>query len=474
MEEEGEEETSLRSFLRWAAEQGITDYHSSSTQSRSCLGHSLFVSHFPQAGGRGLAAARDLRKGESILRVPKSALITAESLGKEDESLSRALRNHTSLSSTQILALALLNEVNKGKSSCWHTYLKQLPQSYDTLAYFGHFEIQALQVEDAIWSAEKAVQKAKVELKEVSALMCEIKLKPHLMTLKAWLWASATISSRTMHIPWDTAGCLCPVGDFFNYDAPGGVENSEDLFNGPDDLCGSTVARLIDAGYEEDHNAYCFYARRNYRKGEQVLLSYGTYTNLELLEHYGFLLIDNPNDKAFIPLEPNMYRLCSWSGDLIHIHKGGNPSFALLSTLRLWWAPQNARKSVGQNVYSGKQLSPANEVSVMEWISDKCRALLEKLPTSIESDKNLLDFLEKVLEDHEMEVREMPQELLGFYESKKLSGEEEACVITRKRSFDRWKLAIKWRLNFKAILCDCISYCTYNIDEILCQNYSRE
>ena len=24
-----------------------------------------------------------------------------------------------------------------------------------------------------------------------------------------------------MHIPWDEAGCLCLVGDLFNYDAPG-------------------------------------------------------------------------------------------------------------------------------------------------------------------------------------------------------------------------------------------------------------
>ena len=46
----------------------------------------------------------------------------------------------------QILTIALLNEVNKGKSSWWYPYLKQLPRSYDTLAGFGQFEIQALQV----------------------------------------------------------------------------------------------------------------------------------------------------------------------------------------------------------------------------------------------------------------------------------------------------------------------------------------
>ncbi|RVW19798.1 Protein SET domain group 40 [Vitis vinifera] len=56
-----------------------------------CVGHSLCVSHFPHAGGRGLAAARDLSQGELILTVPKSALMTSQSLLK-DEKLSVAVK----------------------------------------------------------------------------------------------------------------------------------------------------------------------------------------------------------------------------------------------------------------------------------------------------------------------------------------------------------------------------------------------
>lgn len=98
------------------------------------------------------------------------------------------------------------------------------------------------------------------------------------------------ISSRTLHTPWDDAGCLCPVGDFFNYAAPeeesfcsedemhmGGVssncsslraEISTEKSNDEQLDCNSQ--RLTDGGYEEDVAAYCFYARRNYKKGEQV------------------------------------------------------------------------------------------------------------------------------------------------------------------------------------------------------------
>lgn len=95
-----------------------------------------------------------------------------------------------------------------------------------------------------------------------------------------------------MHIPWDEAGCLCPVGDLFNYAAPGeepsGFDDLElgshaSSFQGATSLRGDTrytldveqldfSERLTDGCFVEDVAAYCFYARENYKKGEQVLL----------------------------------------------------------------------------------------------------------------------------------------------------------------------------------------------------------
>ncbi|KAL7223602.1 hypothetical protein ACSBR1_025122 [Camellia fascicularis] len=195
--EQEEEEGSLESLLKWAAEIGISDspssnrpLSSSSSSSSFCLGQSLSVSQFPDPGGRGLAAVRDLRKGELILRVPKSALITTQILLKDHPPLSLSINKHPSLSSTQILT-----------------------------------------VNDAIWAAEKAKLKAEFDWKEAISLMKELKLKRRLLTFTAWLWASASISSRTLHVPWDNAGCLCPVGDLFNYAAPGEEDfGSEDPF----------------------------------------------------------------------------------------------------------------------------------------------------------------------------------------------------------------------------------------------------
>lgn len=105
---ESEEEND---FLRWAAKLGITDSPlnlNNPFDHSSCLGHSLCVSHFPNAGGRGLAAARDLRKGELILRVPKQALFTTQSVVLQDHNFCVALRKYQSLSCTQVLGPFLL------------------------------------------------------------------------------------------------------------------------------------------------------------------------------------------------------------------------------------------------------------------------------------------------------------------------------------------------------------------------------
>ncbi|XP_029130364.1 protein SET DOMAIN GROUP 40 isoform X3 [Cajanus cajan] len=413
--------------------------------------------------------------------------MTRESV-MEDKRLSVAVNKHSALSSAQMLIVCLLYEMGKGKTSRWHPYLMHLPHTYDVLAMFGEFEKRALQVDEAIWVTEKATVKARSEWKEAHALMEDLMFKPQFLTFKAWIWAAATISSRTLHIPWDEAGCLCPVGDLFNYDAPGeepsDVEDLEHLLSNtsiPDSIklnvdndimaeaeqLDPHSQRLTDGGFEEDMNAYCFYARAHYKKGDQVLLCYGTYTNLELLEHYGFLLQENPNDKVFIPLEPAVYSSTSWSKESLYIHHNGKPSFALLTALRLWATPQNKRRSVGHLVYSGSQLSEDNEIFIMKWLSKTCDAVLKNLPTSIEEDSLLLNAMNSSEDFFTfMEITEFmssKDEIYTFLEAHNIKDAHSFTdiILTRKarRSMDRWKLALQWRFKYKKVLVDCISYC---------------
>ncbi len=211
----------------------------------------------------------------------------------------------------------------------------------------------------------------------------------------------------------------------------------------------------------------------------QVLLCYGTYTNLELLEHYGFLLNENPNDKVFIPLEPEIYSSSSWPKELLYIHQNGKPSFSLLSALRLWATPPNKRRSVGHLAYSGSQLSLDNEILVMKWTTKKCNVILTNLPTSIEDDSSLLTSINEIQDFHTLlelgkVLSSSRDEIWAFIKANNLQNVESGnnLLLSRKArwSMDRWKLAVQWRLRYKKILLDCISYCSEIVDSLSRKN----
>ncbi|XP_042393864.1 protein SET DOMAIN GROUP 40-like [Zingiber officinale] len=470
------EQDCIAALLCLAAQLGISDsppspsltlstnsgHPSSFTSSFPCLGHSLFVFYFPDAGGRGLAAARDLEKGELILRVPKAALFTTDS-AMADAKLASCLERHRHrLSPVQMLAVSLLAEVGKGRSSQWYPYLENLPRSYDTLANFTNFEVKAFQVEDAIGASEKAIALAKSDWKEAVGVLKELDLKPQFLTFSSWRWASATVSSRTLHIPWDSAGCLCPIGDLFNYAAPDeehSPENSEDTH--PD----VPVSRLTDGGYEESKSSYCFYARKNYKQGEQVLLGYGTYTNLELLEHYGFLLKENPNDKVFIDLNGGMCTSTSWPKDSLYIQPDGTPSFALLCALRLWATPAKLRKTIGSRIYSGSLVSVENERLIMKWLAKRCTCILGRLNTTIGEDNRLLSKIDRMIDQYSClgstETLYQDNEIRDFFQAHgiKEEGYDHIQLLKVRRYLERWKLAIEWRVAYKKILQSCVFYC---------------
>ena len=102
-----------------------------------------------------------------------------------------------------------------------------------------------------------------------------------------------------MHVPWDDAGCLCPVGDFFNYAAPAeepcGNKTLGSCGNGfsmqTEGLSEANAQRLTDAGFEDDVGAYCFYAKRNYREKEQVWLQVLVYHDVFPSDMYMCLLL---------------------------------------------------------------------------------------------------------------------------------------------------------------------------------------
>uniref|UniRef100_A0A2N9FQV7 Rubisco LSMT substrate-binding domain-containing protein n=1 Tax=Fagus sylvatica TaxID=28930 RepID=A0A2N9FQV7_FAGSY len=170
---------------------------------------------------------------------------------------------------------------------------------------------------------------------------------------------------------------------------------------------------------------------------------------------------------------------CSWPKELLYIHQNGKPSFSLLSALRLWATPPNKRRSVGHLAYSGSQLSLDNEILVMKWTTKKCNVILSNLPTSIEDDSSLLTSINEIQDFHTLlelgkVLSSTRDEIWAFIKANNLQNVESGnnLLLSRKArwSMDRWKLAVQWRLRYKKILLDCISYCSEIIDSLSRKN----
>ena len=290
-------------------------------------------------GWRGIVATEDIERDAVVLRVPGDILMSARSM-ERDEQLRDALRTHgetRSMTPADKLAVHLLLEASRGRGSRWHEYISRLPRAYNLLCCWTRRERAMLQDPAAIAVARRARDATRQSWERARDVLAALglTLANRWGSIDAWRWAHCTVSSRTVYVPYDAAGALCPVGDLFNYAPPppphrhaivgtpleGGDEGGEhDDDEGEDegkkDEGGREGKRWTTSGdgaWEEASREYVFRARRPYVAGEQIMLCYGRHTNLGLLEHYGFLLDEkesetggaepgNPHDAAAFAL----------------------------------------------------------------------------------------------------------------------------------------------------------------------------
>lgn len=146
-----------------------------------------------------------------------------------------------------------------------------------------------------------------------------------------------------------------------------------------------------------------------------MFLCYGRHCNLELLQHYGFVMADNPHDVAHLPahlLPPAVRQQLagesgsgSSSGHLggaagggeghaplaeAYLHACGAPSWGLLCALRLACAVPAERKAAACRALEGRPLSAASERATFAALLAACEGALAALPSSIEEDEGEL------------------------------------------------------------------------------------
>ncbi|GAB2285171.1 hypothetical protein Dimus_019623 [Dionaea muscipula] len=234
-----------------------------------------------EVGERGLVALKNIRKGEKLLFVPPSLVITADSEWSCPEAGEVLKRN--SVPDWPLLATYLISEASLLTSSRWRNYISALPQQPYSLLYWTRAELDRYL--EASQIRERAIERSNDVIGTYNDLKLRIFSKyPHLFpeevfNMETFRWSFGILFSRLVRLP-SMGGkvALVPWADMLNHSCE--------------------VQTYLD--YDKSSKGVVFTTDRAYQPGEQVFISYGKKSNGELLLSYGFVAKEgtNPSDSV--------------------------------------------------------------------------------------------------------------------------------------------------------------------------------
>ncbi|XP_048768980.2 SET domain-containing protein 4-like [Ostrea edulis] len=230
--------------------------------------------------GRGMMTKDSLTGGDIVVSIPKPLLITVETvLSSEIGELVK--RQKFKLSRQQILSLFLLSERSKGDNSFWYPYISVLPQSHTTFGYLSARELTLL--------PPKLLTAVKSKIMDIKQAYKEVRdfFPGESIAHEDFLWSWFCVNSRSVF--YKLGG-----SEFVK-------EDGNHLALAPYlDLLNHSVVAQVEAGFNNETGCYEIRTLDNYKKYDQVFISYGSHDNYHLLMEYGFTLPDNPNDAVMM------------------------------------------------------------------------------------------------------------------------------------------------------------------------------
>ncbi|KAJ0986909.1 hypothetical protein J5N97_005265 [Dioscorea zingiberensis] len=256
-------------------------------------------------GERGLVALKNIRKGEKLLFVPPSLVITADSEWGCKEA-GDVLQRY-SVPDWPLLATYLISEASLMNTSRWNRYISALPRQPFSLLYWTRLELDAYLVASHI--RERAIERITDVTDTYNDLRARIFSKhPNLFpeevyNMETFRWSFGILFSRLVRLPsMDGRVALVPWADMLNHS--------------------SEVETFLD--YDKSSQGIVFTTDKAYQPGEQVFISYGKKSNGELLLSYGFVPKEgtNPNDSVDLLLSIKKSDKC-YQEKLLALQKHG-------------------------------------------------------------------------------------------------------------------------------------------------------
>ncbi|RDX88900.1 Ribulose-1,5 bisphosphate carboxylase/oxygenase large subunit N-methyltransferase, chloroplastic, partial [Mucuna pruriens] len=236
-------------------------------------------------GERGLVASKNIRKGEKLLFVPPSLVITPLSEWSCPEAGEVLKKN--SVPDWPLLATYLISEASLMESSRWSNYISALPRQPYSLLYWSQAELDRYL--EASQIRERAIERINNVIGTYNDLRLRIFSKypdlfpDEVFNIESFKWSFGILFSRLVRLPsMDGNVALVPWADMLNHSCD--------------------VETFLD--YDKTSKGIVFTTDRPYQPGEQVFISYGKKSNGELLLSYGFVPKEgaNPSDSVELSL----------------------------------------------------------------------------------------------------------------------------------------------------------------------------
>jgi hypothetical protein len=229
---------------------------------------------------RGIIATDNIKKNDTLIKIPKDFLITLEEAENNNKDLfTEEIKKELSSPSHCILSYFLLKEIEKGEKSKWYYYFKFLPKSYLNFPIF--YTEKELNILEGT-KFKKLINEKKEEIKKDYEVLCQkIKLFSQ-YSYEHFCKIRCIISSRLfgLIIKGKKNDIIAPFADLLNHKR----------------------SRDTKWFFSENENFFGIIALKNINKGFQVYDSYGRKSNVRYLLNYGFTIENNEDDDIQIQI----------------------------------------------------------------------------------------------------------------------------------------------------------------------------
>ena len=237
----------------------------------------------PSCGSRGAIAQADIASNEPMLFIPIKLMMSPPNAYKDPVIGAILEENEDNLQDDLLLAVFIMYEVSKGKSSFWYPYIRMLPEPETAMRWTDAElrELQDIRVMTRIRSRMRSL-KSVFDRRVKAFFSCYPDIFDeatfHFESFQfAWFCIQARAFGR--RLPWTA---MVPFADCLNHK---NVQTKYDYH-----VENNGTFRLYPSG------------DNNYKKGVEVFNSYGRRPNDNLLIDYGFSMMDNMWDKIDLPM----------------------------------------------------------------------------------------------------------------------------------------------------------------------------